>query len=86
MKAISKLLLFSLASTVTSLWCDSARAQASPPTTPSFGGAMPASEKVIPGIGWYGVLSEGIAESKRTGKPIFFLTAAPQCGGVPGMW
>lgn len=47
---------------------------------------MPDSEKVVPGIAWYGVLADGIAESKRAGKPIFFITAAPQCGGVPGMW
>lgn len=63
-----------------------ALAQMGPPTTPSFGGAMPASEKVVPGIGWYEVLEDGIAESERTRKPIFFLTAAPQCGGIPGMW
>ncbi len=38
------------------------------------------------GIVWYGVLTDGIAEAKATGKPIMFLSAAPQCTGVPGMW
>ncbi|MEO0445309.1 MAG: hypothetical protein AAF191_04455 [Verrucomicrobiota bacterium] len=61
-------------------------AQMMPPSTPSYGGAMPESAELVPGIAWYGVLEDGIAESKRSGKPIFFITAAPQCGGVPGMW
>jgi hypothetical protein len=47
---------------------------------------VPNSSKVVPGIAWYGVLTEGLAEAKRTGKPILFITAAPQCNGVPGMW
>lgn len=38
------------------------------------------------GIVWYGVLEDGIAEAKTTGKPILLLSAAPQCAGVPGMW
>ncbi|MEM7697382.1 MAG: hypothetical protein AAF236_03150 [Verrucomicrobiota bacterium] len=47
---------------------------------------MPASENVVSGIAWYGVLEDGLAEAEETGRPIFFITAAPQCGGVPGMW
>ena len=47
---------------------------------------MPDSKTVKSGIAWYGVLDDGIAESKRTGKPILFITAAAQCNGVPGMW
>jgi hypothetical protein len=47
---------------------------------------VPASKKVVPGIVWYGVLKDGLAEAKRTGKPILLITAAAQCGGVPGMW
>ena len=47
---------------------------------------MPASKKVVPGIVWYGVLKDGLAEAERTGKPILLITAAAQCGGVPGMW
>ena len=33
-----------------------------------------------------GVTGIEIAISKRTGKPILLITAAAQCGGVPGMW
>jgi opacity protein-like surface antigen len=64
----------------------SATAQLAPPTGASYGGSVPNSRKVVPGIAWYGVLTEGLAEAKRTGKPILFITAAPQCRGVPGMW
>ena len=38
------------------------------------------------GIAWYGVLSDGLAEAERTGKPILLVSAAPQCVGVSGMW
>jgi hypothetical protein len=61
-------------------------AQLQPPTEASYGGAMPDSETLVPGIAWFGVLEDGLKEAERTGKPIFFVTAAPQCGGVPGMW
>ena len=44
------------------------------------------SEELVSGIAWFGVLKDGLKEAKRTGKPILFLTAAPQCNGVPGMW
>lgn len=37
-------------------------------------------------IQWYATLDRGLAEAKRTGKPILFLSAAPHCGGIPGMW
>ena len=63
-----------------------ANAQASPPKGSSYGGSVPDSKEVASGIAWYGVLKEGFVEAKRTGKPILFITAAPQCGGVPGMW
>lgn len=63
-----------------------ANAQNSPPTGPSYGGSVPNSKQVVSGIAWYGVLKDGLAEAKRTGKPILFVTSAPQCNGVPGMW
>ena len=44
------------------------------------------SEELVSGIAWFGVLKDGLKEAKRTGKPILFLTAAPQCNGIPGMW
>ncbi len=55
-----------------------------------FVGAHPTptddSDSLPSGIVWYGVLADGIAEAKATGKPIMLLSAAPQCAGVPGMW
>ena len=45
-----------------------------------------AEENPIPRIAWYGNLADGLAEAKRTGKPILFITAAAQCNSVPGMW
>ena len=61
-------------------------AQLAPPTGASYGGSVPGSKKVASGIAWYGVLQDGLAEAKRTGKPILLITAAAQCSGVPGMW
>ena len=61
-------------------------AQLTPPAGPSYGGSVPASRKVVSGIAWYGVLKDGLAEAKRTGKPILLITSAAQCNGVPGMW
>ena len=63
-----------------------ASAQLAPPSGPSYGGSVPVSQKVVPGIVWYGVLKDGLAEAERSGKPILLITAAAQCGGVPGMW
>ena len=37
-------------------------------------------------IAWFATLSRGLAEAKRTGKPILFVSAAPHCAGVSGMW
>ena len=63
-----------------------ASGQLAPPSGPSYGGSVPASRKVTSGIAWYGVLKDGLAEARRTGKPILLITAAAQCNGVPGMW
>lgn len=43
----------------------------------------PAAPEVI---SWYGTWEQGAAEAKRLGLPIFLHSAAPRCGGVPGMW
>jgi len=46
-----------------------------------------APETVLPSsIAWYGTWEQGIAESKRLELPILLHSAAPRCGGVPGMW
>lgn len=37
-------------------------------------------------IAWYTDLNAGLAEAKRTGKPILLMSAAPSCSGVSGVW
>ena len=37
-------------------------------------------------IAWFGTLEAGRAEAARTGRPILFLSAAPTCRQVPGVW
>jgi hypothetical protein len=38
------------------------------------------------GIQWFATLERGQAEARRTGMPILFLSAAPHCGGISGIW
>lgn len=38
------------------------------------------------GIAWYATLERGLAEAKRSGRPILFLSAAPHCAGISGIW
>ncbi|MCH2180057.1 MAG: hypothetical protein MK106_14765 [Mariniblastus sp.] len=44
------------------------------------------SDRLQPGIIWFGVLQDGLAQAQITQRPILLLSAAPQCAGVPGMW
>jgi hypothetical protein len=37
-------------------------------------------------IQWFATLERGLAEAKRTGKPILLVSGAPHCAGVSGMW
>ena len=39
-----------------------------------------------PGIAWYGRLDTALAEARRSNRPIMFMSAASQCGGVPGVF
>jgi hypothetical protein len=39
-----------------------------------------------PGIAWYATWETAEAEGKRSGRPIMFVAAATQCGGVPGVF
>lgn len=64
----------------------SAPAQRPTSSGPSFGGNAPTSKTIGSGIAWFGVLQDGLDEASKTGMPILFVTAAPQCNGVPGMW
>lgn len=52
---------------------------------PQFRNNRPQTE-LTPQVNWFGKLSEGLAEAKRLNKPILLVSAACQCGGVPGMW
>ncbi|MCP4848136.1 MAG: hypothetical protein GY899_09350 [Verrucomicrobiaceae bacterium] len=39
-----------------------------------------------PAIAWYPRLEDGLAEAKRTNRPVLFMAVASQCGGVPGVF
>jgi hypothetical protein len=60
------------------------------PGGPPEGAPMPKgtdpAAKADAGIQWFATLTDGLAEAKRTGKPLLFLSAAPHCGGIPGLW
>jgi hypothetical protein len=43
-------------------------------------------EPDAPRIAWYATLESGLAEAKRSDRPILFTSAAPQCLGVSGIW
>lgn len=55
---------------------------ARPPLDPTEPGSAESTQP----IAWYTDLFSGLEEAKRTGKPILLMSAAPSCGGVPGMW
>ena len=65
-----------------------------PPPPPVEGGRRgappgPPAEQAAPdaaGIAWFGTWDAALAEAKRTRRPILFMSAAPQCHGVPGVW
>lgn len=38
------------------------------------------------GVAWYSTWDTGLAEAKRSNRPIFFMSAAAQCSGVPGVF
>jgi hypothetical protein len=37
-------------------------------------------------VAWYTSLEQAMADGERLNRPILLQSAAPQCGGVPGMW
>ena len=39
-----------------------------------------------PGIAWYTTWESGLAEAKRSGRPIFFMAAAATCSGISGVF
>lgn len=38
------------------------------------------------GVIWYATWDTALAEAKRTGKPIFFMSAAATCSGISGIF
>lgn len=51
----------------------------------------PAVEPLAPAqatqrVAWYTSLDQAVADAERLNRPILLQSAAPQCGGVPGMW
>ena len=38
------------------------------------------------GVAWYTTWETGLAEAKRSNRPIFFMSAATTCSGVPGIF
>lgn len=62
----------------------------SPVATAQRGGApraLPEHEQPeTAGVAWFGTWDAALAEAKRTNRPILFMSAAPQCQGVPGVW
>jgi hypothetical protein len=38
------------------------------------------------GVVWYATWDTAVAEAKRSGRPIFFMTAAYQCSQIPGVY
>jgi hypothetical protein len=48
--------------------------------------AVAMSQTASGGIQWYTDLEQGLREAWDTGRPIFLLSAAPNCSEVPGQW
>ncbi|MFT5523391.1 MAG: hypothetical protein ACI9HK_001337 [Pirellulaceae bacterium] len=38
------------------------------------------------GIHWFATLMPALEFAERTNRPILFMSAAPHCGGVSGVW
>ena len=49
--------------------------------------ATPAKKEAAPPkIAWFGTWKTGLAEAKRTGRPILLIAATPHCHNVSGLW
>lgn len=38
------------------------------------------------GVAWYTTWETGLAEAKRSNRPIFFMSAATTCAGISGVF
>jgi hypothetical protein len=61
--------------------CATAGLAQRPPQLPS--GLIPSQQG---GIIWFGTLRSGLAEARRTNRPILLVSAAPHCHNVSGIW
>ncbi|MEZ6014140.1 MAG: hypothetical protein R3F49_03425 [Planctomycetota bacterium] len=64
------------------VWGQSKEGPKGRPTGPLEVHEPPASA----GIAWFGTWDAALAEAERTGRPMLFMSAAPQCQNVPGVW
>ena len=49
-------------------------------------GTVSAEENPTKRIAWHGNLEAGLALAKQTNRPVFLVSGAPACLGVPGIW
>ena len=49
-------------------------------------GTVSAEENPTQRIAWHGNLEAGLALAKQTNRPVFLVSGAPACLGVPGIW
>ncbi|MDH4388429.1 MAG: hypothetical protein QE269_06855 [Fimbriimonas sp.] len=47
---------------------------------------LPTGKVTVKTIQYFSTLERGLAEAKRSNRPILFVTGAPHCAGVSGMW
>lgn len=59
---------------------------AAPPPSGASPREAPPVEAPEARIQWFGTLEQGLAEAKRTNRPIMMTAAAPHCRGVSGKW
>lgn len=69
---------------MTSIVAMTLTAQAQGPRDASIGQSQLAPGEA--GIAWYTTWETGIAEAKRSGRPIMFMAAATQCSRVSGVF
>ena len=54
--------------------------------SPALPIVIPAVADETPKVIWYGTLKDGLAEAKRSDRPILLISAAPHCHAVSGVW
>lgn len=58
-----------------------------PPPGPRERGALEVIKAPTkPGIAWIEGWKAALKEASRSQRPIFLMSAAPACGGLPGAW